>query len=60
VIETIRLYVARCDGCGLELGQGYGHRETYDTTIEARNGATDAGWTTHPDGSLYCDQGGHA
>jgi hypothetical protein len=60
VIEIIRLYVARCDGCGRELGVDLDHHQTYDTTIEARNDAVDAGWTVLPDGSLYCDRGVHA
>lgn len=59
MIEIIRLYVARCDGCGRELGQGYGHRDTRDTTVEAREAAIDAGWAVHPDGTIYCPEGRH-
>ncbi|MFC8447617.1 hypothetical protein [Kitasatospora sp. NPDC057223] len=58
-VQTVRCYVARCDGCGRELGQGYGHRETYDTTREAQTAAKVAGWTVRPDGDMYCCNGDH-
>ncbi|WP_327066818.1 hypothetical protein [Kitasatospora sp. NBC_01302] len=53
------MYVTTCDGCGRELGQGYGHRETYDTQQEADTAARVAGWTAHPGGTHYCQEGEH-
>jgi hypothetical protein len=57
--QRIPAWIATCDGCGRELGQGYGHRETYDTQQEADHAARTAGWTRHPDGTLYCQEGEH-
>lgn len=58
-IRQVSVWVAVCDGCGRELGQGYGHREIYDTQQEAEQAARAAGWTRHPNGNLYCKEGQH-
>lgn len=58
-VRQVTLWVAICDGCGRELGQGYGHRETYDTPQEADTAARVAGWHPHPDGTHYCENGAH-
>lgn len=58
-VRPVTVYVATCDGCGWELGQGYGHRETYDTQQDADLAARVAGWHPHPDGTHYCQEGHH-
>lgn len=58
-VRQVIVYVAVCNGCGRELGQGYGHRETYDTQQDADRAARAADWTLHPDGTLYCQEGEH-
>ena len=58
-VRPVTVYVATCDGCGRELGQGYGHRETYDTQQEAHSAALNHGWSSNPDGTLYCLEGRH-
>ena len=55
----VTVWIATCDGCGRELGQGYGHRETYNTQREADAAARVAGWDRHPDGRHYCEKGEH-
>lgn len=55
-VIQVAAFVARCDGCGREVGQGYGGREMYDTPRQAEQAATAAGWTVHPDGSVYCNE----
>jgi hypothetical protein len=56
---TVRQVIVYVATCGRELGQGYGHRETYDTADEANQAARVAGWSTHPDGQHYCQKGQH-
>lgn len=56
-VELVRVYVAVCDGCSRELGQGYGHRETFNSETEARTAALHSGWSLHPDGNMYCTRG---
>jgi hypothetical protein len=58
-VRQVIVYIATCDGCGRELGQGYGHRETYDTADQAQLAASRAGWSSHPDGQHYCQEGQH-
>lgn len=56
----ISTVVVECDGCGFRLGQGHGCPETYGTAEEAWAAARHAGWSIHPDGSAYCQEGEHA
>jgi hypothetical protein len=58
-VRQITQYVVVCDACGRELGQGYGHREAYDTPHEADTAARVAGWHPHPDSTHYCQEGQH-
>ncbi|MCX5209742.1 hypothetical protein OG689_10650 [Kitasatospora sp. NBC_00240] len=57
--RPVTVWIVACDGCGRELGQGYGHRETYEMKQEATCAALHSGWQQHPDGSLYCPEGQH-
>lgn len=57
--QQVTVYVAICDGCGRELGAGYGHRETFDTQRETVTAALNSGWSTNPDGTLSCLEGNH-
>jgi hypothetical protein len=55
----VTVWVIACDGCGRELGQGYGGRYTYDSATEAGAAALHSGWVRHPDGKYYCPEGQH-
>ena len=58
-VRQVIVHVVTCDGCGRELGQGYGGRETYDTRELADTAAKVAMWGSHPGGTHYCQNGAH-
>jgi hypothetical protein len=63
VIIKVPAYLITCDGCRKVL---YEDRNGWHCTVlaeeprAARHIATNAGWTVHPDGHLYCPDERHA